>query len=233
MKKIIPLFVLVAFSGGIIAGIWLQRYAHPVSTEMGWHKAIDYVSPSVVTITGTRLEETTTTTRTGTGIIVSEGGLLVTSKHLLWEWLWYTITLSDGTSYPAHVIKEHPTKDLAILQIISEKKHSFPIGIFANSQASIRAGDTVITIGTMLWLYPWSVVEGTVSWFERTVSFGNITVSWLIQTSIAATLGNSGWPLIQSDGTIIGIMMGIVGGSSQIGWAIPVTQSEITDFIQS
>lgn len=233
MKKIIPLFILVAFMLGILTGVWLWKYHYTPAREMNWSRAIHRVMRTVVTLTGARADDTTTTTRTGTGIIVSGNGFVITSKHLLWEWLWYTVTLSDNISYPARVIKEHPTKDLALLQIISDTKHSFPIGTFGNSHTRINIGDNVITIGTTLWLYPWSVVEGVISWLDRTVSFGDISANWLIQTSIAASLWHSGWPLIQADGTIIGIIMGIVGGSSQIGWAIPVTQSEIMDFIRS
>jgi len=54
----------------------------------------------------------------------------------------------------------------------------------------------------------------------------------MIQTNIATYLGNSGGPLVASDGKIIGMNTGIVGGSSQIGWALPLTQQEVDTFLQ-
>ncbi len=233
MKKIIPLFGIATFLLGVLAGYLFFQNTSIRAAESDWYTTIEHVSPTVVSITGSRVEDSLTTTRTGTGIIITPDGMILTSKHLLWEGFWYIITLSDGSSYPARLLKEHPVKDLVLLQIVSNTKLFLPVWTFIDSQAGIQTGTKVLAIGTMLWLYPWSSIEGIISGLNRTVSFGNTSASWLIQTSIAATLGNSWWPLIQRDGTIIGIMIGIVGGSSQIGWAIPLTQSEIDNFIWS
>jgi serine protease Do len=111
---------------------------------------------------------------------------------------------------PAQVSKIHPTYDLALLTLLSDIPLTLPVGKFINSQANVRAGDIIVSIGNTLGLYPQSIVQGIISGVNRTVPLGTTPMVGLIQTSIPVNLGNSGGPLINVDGKIIGINTGIV-----------------------
>lgn len=132
----------------------------------------------------------------------------------------------------AILLKLHPTLDLALLKIVSEKPLSLPVGEFTTSQATVRTGDIVMAIGNSLGLYPQSLSQGIISGIHRTVALSENSMTGLIQTSIPLSLGSSGGPLIGTDGKIIGINTGIVGGSSQIGWTLPMIQEEVDTFLQ-
>jgi S1-C subfamily serine protease len=232
MNRIIFIVSLLSLSLGIIVSWAFFLFEKRDLTQQGWlPDIIAEIAPSVVSISGTITDESGVTSREGTGIVVWSDGLILTSKHLVSPWLSYVITLQDGMKYSAILVKNHPSLDLALLSIIATTKLSLPVGEFINSHVGIRQGKSVIAIGNMLGLYPWSVSSGIISGLNRTVSFGWVSMDWLIQTDLPMYLGNSWGPLITSDGKIIGINTGVVGGSSQIGWAIPITQSEINDFI--
>lgn len=203
------------------------------NTSQDLYTLIETVSPVTVSISATLSDESGMTSREGTGIIIRSDGMILTSKHLVSEKFIYTITLSDGTKLPAKLVKIHPILDLALLSIIAKDLWSLPVGKFITSQASIRQWDRVIALGNTLGLYPGSVSEGIISGLNRTVAFSGINLEGMIQTNIATYLGNSGGPLVGSDGKIIGMNTGIVGGSSQIGWALPLTQQEVDTFLQN
>lgn len=193
---------------------------------------IKTVSPAVVSISGTSMDKTGVTSREGTGVIVQSTGLILTSKHLISPWFTYMITLDDGRQLPATVVKSHSSLDLALLSLVSDTPLTLPVGKFIHSQTSIQQWDSVIAIGNILGLYPGSISSGIISGLNRTVLFGGVSMDGLIQTTLPMHLGNSWGPLIDSDGKIIGINTGIVGGSSQIGWALPITQETIDTFLQ-
>lgn len=237
MNRIIFFFFILILTLGVIAWtlIFLMNRDTPSftkTTPQNLEALIEKVGPATVSIEWTSGNGTVITTLDGTGIIVDSRGIILTSKHLVSEWFTYTIEFQDGTKMPAKFLKSHPTLDLALLSIISDKTLSLPVGNFINSQATTHRWESVITIGNMLGLYPGSVSEGIISGLNRTVSFGGISMTWLIQTTIPMSLWNSGGPLIDSDGKIIGINAGIVGGSSQIGWTLPLTQEEVDSFIK-
>jgi len=201
------------------------------------HNSLVEISPTIlastVSITGTLDDKGITTTRSGTGIIVRDDGLILTNKHLISEWFTYSIQLHDATTFSAKVLKVHPALDLALLVIISDQPLRLSVGDFINSQSHVSPWQGVIAIGNTLGIYPWSISEGIVAGLNRSVSFNGNIMDWLIQTSIPMTLGNSGGPLINPEGKIIGINIGIVGWSSQIGWTLPLTQEMIETFLKS
>jgi len=236
MNRIIFVFCVLALS--IWVAIWSTLYV--LNTDTSLSKAqntlpelIQQISPVTVSITGTLADGSMTTTRTGTGIIVRSDGIILTNKHLIGEWFVYSIELNDGTQISAKLVKTHPSLDLALLSLMPDMPPpSLPVWIFINSQAHVRQGDRVVTLGNTLGLYPWSASEGIISGLNRSVSFSGIIMDWLIQTSIPMTLGNSGGPLVNEEGKIIGINIGIVGWSSQIGWTLPLTQESIETFLK-
>lgn len=211
----------------------LNSEKHPSENlQDSLHSIIETVSPAVVSITGSSLLGDITTSRQWTGVIVSSSGMILTSRHLITKWFVYSITLNNGTILPAHFVKSHPSLDLALLAITSDTPLSLTVGTFINSQANVRQWDMVVAIGNALGHYPWSVSLGIVSGLARTVEFGTETLTWLIQTDIPISLGNSGWPLVSRNGKVIGINTGIVGGSAQIGWTLPLTQDIVEAFLK-
>jgi len=159
----------------------------------------------------------------GSGFIVSADGYVVTNNHViapdaratLEE---VTVTLPDGTEYPATVVGTDPQSDLAVLKI--ERPADFPFVRFGDS-AHVRAGDWVIAIGNPFGLGG-TVTSGIVSAVLR--STGGGAFDRFIQTDASINRGNSGGPLFDMQGNVIGINNAIFspsGGSVGIGFAIP------------
>jgi serine protease Do len=159
----------------------------------------------------------------GSGFIVSADGYVVTNNHviapderaMLEE---VTVTLPDGTEYPAEVVGTDPQSDLAVLKI--SRPQAFPFVRFGDS-AHVRAGDWVIAIGNPFGLGG-TVTSGIVSAVLR--STGGGAFNRYIQTDASINRGNSGGPLFDMSGNVIGINNAIFspsGGSVGIGFAIP------------
>lgn len=167
--------------------------------------------------------QTREATSLGSGFIVSADGYVVTNNHVvspdararLEE---VTVTLPDGTEYPAELVGTDPQSDLAVLKI--DRSEPFPFVRFGNS-AEARVGDWVIAIGNPFGLGG-TVTSGIVSSVLRNVGSG--AYDRFIQTDAAINRGNSGGPLFDMQGNVIGINNAILspsGGSVGIGLAIP------------
>ncbi|MDD9331562.1 MAG: DegQ family serine endoprotease [Wolbachia sp.] len=156
----------------------------------------------------------------GSGFIIDEGGIVVTNYHVIKNAKEITITMNDNTYFKAEVLGHDSRTDLAILKINSDK--SLPYVKFGNSDKS-RVGDLVIAIGNPFGLGS-SVSTGIVSARSRDISIG--TMNEFIQTDAAINKGNSGGPLFNLSGEVIGINTAIFspsesGGNVGIGFAIP------------
>jgi serine protease Do len=159
----------------------------------------------------------------GSGFIVSADGYVVTNNHVIApdqraELEEVTVTLPDGTEYPAEVVGTDPQSDLAVLKI--SRREAFPFVRFGDS-AHVRAGDWVIAIGNPFGLGG-TVTSGIVSAVLR--STGGGAFDRYIQTDASINRGNSGGPLFDMQGNVIGINNAIYspsGGSVGIGFAIP------------
>lgn len=169
---------------------------------------------------GPRTQEATSL---GSGFIVSADGYVVTNNHVvapdaratLEE---VTVTLADGTEYEAELVGTDPQSDLAVLKI--SRAEPFPFVRFGNSSEA-RVGDWVIAIGNPFGLGG-TVTSGIVSSVLRNVGSG--AYDRYIQTDAAINRGNSGGPLFDMQGNVIGINNAILspsGGSVGIGLAIP------------
>ncbi|MBI2113151.1 MAG: trypsin-like peptidase domain-containing protein, partial [Candidatus Wildermuthbacteria bacterium] len=156
--------------------------------------------------------------------IVSRDGLLITNKHVVLDTnADYTVFLNDGTSYSAKVLARDPVQDLAVLKI--DGKEDFPFARFGNSD-SIQSGQTVIAIGNALGEFRNTVSVGVISGLGRTItaSGGNNfteTIEDVIQTDAAINKGNSGGPLLNLAGQVIGINTATVIDAQSISFAIP------------
>jgi len=163
-------------------------------------------------------------TSLGSGFIVSADGYVVTNNHVvspdaratLEE---VTVTLPNGTEYEAELVGTDPSSDLAVLKI--SRPEPFPFVNFGDS-AQARVGDWVIAIGNPFGLGG-TVTSGIVSAVQRSTGSGGAFDRY-IQTDAAINRGNSGGPLFDMQGNVIGINNAILspsGGSVGIGLAIP------------
>lgn len=172
--------------------------------------------------------QTREATSLGSGFLVSADGYVVTNNHVvspderatLEE---VTVTLPDGTEYEAELIGTDPQSDLAVLKI--NRSEAFPFVRFGNSSEA-RVGDWVIAIGNPFGLGG-TVTSGIVSSVLRNVGSG--AYDRYLQTDAAINRGNSGGPLFDMQGNVIGINNAILspsGGSVGIGLAIPAEVAE-------
>jgi serine protease Do len=164
----------------------------------------------------------------GSGFLISADGYVVTNNHVIQpdgsaELEEVTVTLVDGTEYQAAVVGRDAASDLAVLKI--DRSEPFPFVHFGDSSQA-RVGDWVVAIGNPFNLGG-TVTSGIVSAVVRTTGFG--AYDRYIQTDASINRGNSGGPLFDMEGNVIGINNAIfspTGGSVGIGFAIPAETAE-------
>ncbi|HEX4293297.1 MAG TPA: DegQ family serine endoprotease [Rhizomicrobium sp.] len=157
-------------------------------------------------------------TSLGTGFIVDPSGLIVTNNHVIEDAEHITATLNDGTVLPAKLIGRDEKTDLALLKVTTKKP--LPAARFGDSDHA-RIGDWVIAIGNPFGLGS-TVTAGIVSARNRDINAG--PYDEFIQTDAPINRGNSGGPLFNTDGDVIGVNSAIYspsGGSVGIGFSIP------------
>jgi len=162
----------------------------------------------------------------GSGFIVSADGLVLTNKHVVSDnKADYTVLTNDGQKYLAKVLALDPVQDLAVIKIQSDKKFQ-PVTL--GDSSGIQIGQTAIAIGNALGQFSNTVSVGVVSGLERTISAsdqaGSIseTLEGIIQTDAAINAGNSGGPLLNLKGEVIGIDTAMAQGAQDIGFALPI-----------
>ena len=174
----------------------------------------------------------------GSGFIVSTDGLIITNKHVvLDDEAEYTVFTTDGNSFSARVLAKDPFQDLAVLKIDRESiidsdgnLTTTPfIAVVLGDSSTLKIGQTVITIGNALAKFQNTVSVGVISGLGRTITAsgsGNFveTIENVIQTDAAINKGNSGGPLLNLDGEVIGINTATVLDAQNIGFAIPVSR---------
>lgn len=163
----------------------------------------------------------------GSGFIISPDGYVLTNNHVVESATRLEVALHSGQTFPAEVIGSDPTTDLALLKISpgDTDLHVLPLG----DSKDLRVGEWVIAIGNPLGL-EYSVTVGVVSAKARNVSIGTTVpgVASFIQTDAAINKGNSGGPLLDSAGRVIGINTAIMRGdflerlAEGIGFALPI-----------
>jgi len=170
----------------------------------------------------------------GTGFIVSEDGLVVTNKHVVSDpEAEYTVVTSQDERFPVEVLARDPLQDIALLQIQSasdsEELPAFAPVKLGDSEA-LQRGQTAIAIGYVLGRYQNTVSVGVVSGLGRTVtaSGGGFyeTLEDVIQTDAAINRGNSGGPLLNLRGEVIGINTAIDVQGQNIGFAVPINKAK-------
>lgn len=161
----------------------------------------------------------------GTGFIVSPDGYVVTNRHVVdQEGVSYTAIMNDGTTHEANVVAKDPTFDVAILKINVDT--NLPYLSFA-STSEARLGESVIAIGNALAEFPNSVSVGVISGLSRDIVASDgfrrqESLEGVIQTDAAINRGNSGGPLLNLNGDVVGVNVAVAGGGENIGFALPV-----------
>ena len=154
-------------------------------------------------------------TASGSGFFVSPDGYILTNNHVIDKAESLTVILEDETSHKAKVIGTDPRTDLALLKIDIKKA---PYVKFGNSD-KLAIGDWVVAIGNPLGL-DFTVTAGILSAKGRDI-FGGTAYGDFLQTDAAINRGNSGGPLYNTKGEVIGINTAIVVGGQGLGFAIP------------
>ncbi len=164
----------------------------------------------------------------GSGFVVSEDGLILTNKHVVSdEDAEYTVLTNDGKKYDAKVLARDSVQDLAVLKISVDSLNPLKFG----DSDSLKLGQTAIAIGNALGEFRNTVSTGVISGLYRKItasdSSGNSeNLDGLIQTDAAINSGNSGGPLLNLKGEVIGINTAIVSGAQNIGFAIPINKAK-------
>jgi len=154
----------------------------------------------------------------GSGFIIDPAGYVLTNYHVIEGADRLTVTLSDGRALRATVVGIDPAIDVALLYIPA--RSPLPVAPLGLSD-TLRVGEWVCAIGNPLG-YVHSVTVGVVSFIGRKVFDPSLDA--LIQTDAAITFGNSGGPLINSRGEVVGMTTAVSALASNIGFAIPIDQ---------
>ena len=157
-------------------------------------------------------------TALGSGFVIKDNGTVITNNHVIQNAEGILVKFTDGKEYEAKLIGTDPVSDIAVLKIQSNKK--FPAVKFADSDKA-KVGDWVLAIGNPFGLGG-TVTQGIISAINRDINMGRYDN--FIQTDASINQGNSGGPLFNMDGEVLGINTAIFsnsGGSVGIGFAIP------------
>ncbi len=196
------------------------------------------VGPAVVGITSRvnnvmSIFGTTTSEGTGSGIIISTDGYIVTNNHVIDGASEVSVTLNTGDEYEAKVIGSDSKTDLAVIKI----KPSATLTVAELGDSSqIQVGERAVAIGNPLGMeFFGSTTQGIISAINRTINVDNRTMN-VIQTDAAINEGNSGGALVNAYGQVIGINAVKISSSSVegMGFAIPISEAKpiIEDLIQ-
>ena len=163
----------------------------------------------------------------GTGFIVSPDGLILTNKHVVNDnKASYTVLTNDGKKYSAEILARDPLQDLAVVKIKASNLISLKLG----DSDKIKLGQTAIVIGNALGEFRNTVSVGVISGLSRTITASgqgfSETIEGVIQTDAAINQGNSGGPLLNTKGEVIGINTAMVSGAQNIGFAIPINRAK-------
>lgn len=246
LALILAIIALILGSGGLVFG-WMayEKTAKPITflnsgtdgnsanfTEGSIADIANKVSESVVSIiTSTKTTnlfgQSYDSAAAGTGVIVTSDGYILTNKHVINGANEVTVVLDDGTTYEkVEVVATDPLNDIAFLKI--DGVSDLAAATLGDSK-TITVGQQVIAIGNALGEYQNTVTAGIISGTGRSVtaSDGNgynvETLTDMIQTDAAINSGNSGGPLVNATGEVIGINTATSASAENMGFAIPIS----------
>ncbi|HAZ16291.1 MAG: Protease Do [Parcubacteria group bacterium GW2011_GWA2_43_13] len=164
----------------------------------------------------------------GSGFVVSSDGLIITNKHVVSdEEADYSVVMNDGKTYTAIVLDRDPALDLAVIKIDAKELPALELG----DSEQIQIGQTVIAVGNALGEFQNSVTRGIISGLGRTIVAGDNAgfserLEAVIQTDAAISPGNSGGPLVNLAGQVVGVNSAVSQQGENIGFAIPINEAK-------
>lgn len=200
----------------------------PIEARLDVAKVIDHMAASVVTISADIDSQFGMGQSTGTGVIVSTGGEILTNAHVVEGATEIRVRLAGETEpREATLLASDAGNDLALLRMSGD---GFDAAVFADP-GSVRIGDEVVAIGFALGLDgdP-SVTLGIVSALDRTIGTEGAFLDGLIQTDAAISSGNSGGPLVNARGEVVGINTAVArntatSAATNVGFAISAKEA--------
>jgi 2-alkenal reductase len=193
--------------------------------QVNWADVVEKVGPAVVTVVSDLGNQGPTmrgfpmpmrpgqpapsAQALGSGVIVDQRGYVVTNNHVVAEGRKYQVIFQDGTKVPARLVGRDDYSDLAVLQIDGQ----LPAVATLGDSATLRPGTSVIAIGSPLGDFRNTVTSGVVSAVGRKLDDSAPGLTDLIQTDAAINHGNSGGPLVDPSGQVIGINTAVVRGA--------------------
>lgn len=188
----------------------LDAYSHAVVS------VVDAVGPSVVSI-GASTDGRRGDAR-GSGVVISSDGHVLTNSHVVHGAGAITVSLTDGRRFPASVLGDDPATDLALVRVDAPALPTAHLG----RSAGLRVGQLVIAIGNPFGFQS-TVSAGVVSALGRSLrSVSGRLIDDIIQTDVALNPGNSGGPLVDSRGRVVGINTAIFAMAQGISFAVPI-----------
>lgn len=211
-----------------------------VEEESAVIDVVDKVSPSVVSVIEKSVNfdpfsgPVSSENSIGTGFVVDSNGLIITNNHVVANSSsQYSIVTKDGVTYDVKKIHKDPLNDLALLEVDAKNLPAVELG----DSSVLKVGQKAIAIGNALGEFSNTVTVGVVSGLGRQVTAGGFfgedskTYTDVIQTDAAVNPGNSGGPLLNIHGQVIGVNVATSRGAENISFAIPVNR--IKPVIQS
>ena len=191
----------------------------PAETELSLQELYQNCAPSIVAISG--YEDGKTGYSWGTGVVLSADGLILTNTHVIEDCDRATVTLFDDSVYEATLVGADAISDVAVLKI---EAAGLPAASFGDS-GSLMVGDRVAAIGNPLGeTFRMTLTDGIISAIERGINYNGHSMT-LLQTNTALNEGNSGGPLFNMYGQVVGVtnmkMMSSYSSIEGIGFAIP------------
>jgi S1-C subfamily serine protease len=187
-------------------------------------RAVDIVAPSVVSIEVSKKDEarrgrSDQATAGGSGFVFASDGLILTNSHVVEGSTKVQVALPDGRDYVADVLGQDPDTDIAVLKITAPDLVHVTFG----DSRALRAGQLVIAIGNPYGFHH-TVTAGVVSALGRSLrSRSGRLIDQVIQTDAALNPGNSGGPLVTSDGAVVGVNTAIIAGGQGLSFAVPIS----------
>jgi S1-C subfamily serine protease len=162
----------------------------------------------------------------GSGVVVDAAGDILTSLHVVADAIDIEITFPDGTKSLAAIVTRQPDHDIAVIRALKPSPNMTPATL--GNPNAVQIGDDAFVVGNPLGLYG-SMSAGIVSGLDRSFQLPNngLTLHGLIQIDAAVNPGNSGGPLLNRSGQVIGIVTGLINPTAQnvfigIGLAVPI-----------
>jgi S1-C subfamily serine protease len=161
-----------------------------------------------------------TTKSQGSGFIYNYSGqmIILTNNHVVEGGISVSVTFSNGNTYSVSLVGSNPDTDVAVLTTSAMQSGYSPLTMISSS--TLKVGDPVLVVGTPYGLSG-SMSNGIVSALDRTITVDDTTMTKIIQTTAPLNLGNSGGPVMNYLGEVVGMATAIVEDSQGIGFAIP------------